>query len=312
MLANSSESERGASGSAADREAASEPERSSAGVPECFGRNVDLYGDDGFARIQRGYVAVIGLGGVGSHCAVNLARSGVGRLLIVDFDRLTASSLNRNPIAGPDDVGRLKADVLADHLRCTCAETTVAVSHAFCHTETLPDLLRPGGSDTPNAPDTPASFDVPDIPASFSVPNLVIDAIDSLNPKVTLLTYCVQEQIPVLSSMGAAGRRDPTRVRVADLADTRRCPLARQVRKRLRRRGVDGGITCVFSTEPPAPPREPDLGDRTYDRGRVRSRLPSQMSLPGIFGYTLASLALDWLAGGAALPSASDSGRDDA
>jgi len=269
MLANSSESERG--------------------VPERFGRNVDLYGDDGFARIQRGYVAVIGLGGVGSHCAVNLARSGVGRLLIVDFDRLTASSLNRNPIAGPDDVGRLKADVLADHLRCTCAETTVAVSYAFCHAETLPDLLRPGGSGTPSAPDTPASF---------GVPNLVIDAIDSLNPKVTLLTYCVQEQLPVLSSMGAAGRRDPTRVRVADLADTRRCPLARQVRKRLRRRGVDGGITCVFSTEPPAPPREPDLGDRTYDRGRVRNRLPSQMSLPGIFGYTLASLALDWLAGG--------------
>ncbi len=278
MPANSSESERGA--------------------PERFGRNVDLYGDDGFARIRRGYVAVIGLGGVGSHCAVNLARSGVGRLLIVDFDRLTTSSLNRSPIAGPDDVGSLKADVLAGHLRRTCAETTVGVSYAFCHAETLPDLLRPGGSDTPNAPDTP---DTPDTPVSSDVPDtpdIVIDAIDSLNPKVTLLTYCVQEQLPVLSSMGAAGRRDPTRVRVADLADTRRCPLARQVRKRLRRRGVDGGITCVFSTEPPAPPREPDLGDRTYDRGRVRNRLPSQMSLPGIFGYTLASLALDWLAGG--------------
>jgi len=284
MLANSSESEQG--------------------VPERFGRNVDLYGDDGFARIQRGYVAVIGLGGVGSHCAVNLARSGVGRLLIVDFDRLTASSLNRNPIAGPDDVGRLKADVLADHLRCTCAETTVTVSYAFCHAETLPDLLRPGGSaatdtpDAPDIPDVPDTADVPDAPDVPNTPDIVIDAIDSLNPKVTLLAYCVQEQLPVLSSMGAAGRRDPTRVRVADLADTRRCPLARQVRKRLRRRGVDGGITCVFSTEPPAPPREPDLGDRTYDRGRVRNRLPSQMSLPGIFGYTLASLALDWLAVG--------------
>lgn len=257
------------------------------GVPVRFGRNADLYGNDGFARIRRGSVAVIGLGGVGSHCAVNLARSGVGRLLIVDFDRVTASSLNRSPVAGPGDIGRLKADVLGDHLRRTCDDTDVVVSHAFCAADTLSDLLGSGRGEQAGSP---AARGLP------RPPDLVIDAIDSLNPKVTLLAYCVQERLPVLSSMGAAGRRDPTRVHVADLEATSVCPLARQVRSRLRRRGVAGGITCVFSTEPPAPPREPDLGDRTYDRGRLRNRLPSQMSLPGVFGYTLASLALDRLA----------------
>jgi tRNA A37 threonylcarbamoyladenosine dehydratase len=210
---------------------------------------------------------------------VNLARSGLGRLLVVDFDRLTASSLNRHPTAGPDDVGRLKSEILAEHLRRTCPETVVEVSSAFCHAEVLDDLLRP------------------EIPP---IPDLVIDAIDSLNPKVTLLAYCVAQRSPVLSSMGAAGRRDPTQVRVADLAQTRSCPLARQVRQRLRRRGILTGITCVYSEEVPAPPREPDLADRTCDRGRIRRRLPSQMSLPGVFGYTLASLALDRLAGGGA------------
>jgi tRNA A37 threonylcarbamoyladenosine dehydratase len=206
-----------------------------------------------------------------------LARSGVGRLLVVDFDRLTASSLNRHPIAGPEDIGRLKTEVLDDHLKRTCPETSVMVSNAFCHHEVLDELLGPGRPDQPD---------------------LIVDAIDSLNPKVALLSYCVQQWLPVLSSMGAAGRRDPTRIRVADLAQTRHCPLARQVRQRLRRRGVTGGVTCVYSEEVPASPREPDLADRTCERGRIRNRLPSQMSLPGIFGYSLASLALDWLAGG--------------
>ena len=251
--------------------------------PTRFSRTVDLYGEAGFARIRAAYVAVIGLGGVGSHCAVSLARSGVGRLLVVDFDTVTESSLNRSPVAGPGDVGQLKAVVLAAHLRNMCPDTQVIPSQEFCHLETLPALLRPN---------------------TDAAPDLNIDAIDSLNPKVTLLEYCVREELAVLSSMGAAGRRDPTRMRVAELAETRVCPLAREVRRRLKRRWISGridgdqsgAITCVFSDEPPAPPRPPDLDDRTCERGRVRNRLASQMSLPGIFGYTLAALALDRLA----------------
>lgn len=256
-----------------------------------FARVIDLYGEAGFQRLRRAHAAVIGLGGVGAHATLCLARSGLGRLLIVDFDLVTASSLNRNPVAGPDDVGRPKVAVLAEHLARTCPDTNVEPRREFCHTETLRDLLHPG---------------------TAAAPDLVLDAIDSRNPKVTLLEFCLTEGLAVISSMGAAARRDPSRIRFGDLADTRICPLARHVRRHLKRRGFTRGIPCIWSEESPAPPREPDIGDRTLERGRVRNRLPSQMALPGIFGYALAAMALDRLVGGGMtkVDSDADSGID--
>ena len=243
-------------------------------MAERFGRVADLYGAAGLARLRKARVAVIGLGGVGAHAAVCLARSGVGTLVLVDFDLVTASSLNRSPVAGPADVGRPKVEVLAEHLALTCPDTVVVARRDFCHAETLTDLLQPG---------TPAAAD------------LVVDAIDSRNPKVTLLAFCLAQKVPVVSSMGAAGRRDPAALRTGDLEETRVCPLARQVRRLLKHRGVAGVLPCVWSEEPPAPCFPPDLGDRILERGRVRNRLPSQMALPGIFGYAVAALALDQL-----------------
>ncbi|MFO7652229.1 MAG: tRNA threonylcarbamoyladenosine dehydratase [Candidatus Krumholzibacteriia bacterium] len=254
---------------------ASEPrERADDGIPARFGRVADLYGLAGLARLRLARVAVIGLGGVGAHAAVCLARSGLGQLLLVDFDLVTASSLNRSPVAGPADVGRAKVDVLAEHLARACPETAVETRRDFCHAESLAALLQPGTS---------------------AAPDLVLDAIDSRNPKVTLLAYCLENALPVISSMGAAGRRDPAALRTGDLAQTRVCPLARHVRRYLKRRGALGPVPCVWSEEDPATPCEPDSGDRTLDRGRVRNRLPSQMALPGIFGYALAALALERL-----------------
>ena len=241
-------------------------------IPERFGRTVDLYGTGGFALLRAARVAVIGLGGVGGHAAQALARSGVGALLLVDFDPVTASSLNRSAFAGPDDVGRPKVEVAAAHLARTCPDTRVETRQAFFHEDSAAELLDPA-------------------------PDLVVDAIDSLNPKVALLAWCVRRGLPVVSSMGASSRRDFTKVRCADLAETRICPLAKKLRQRLGRLGVRAGIPCVYSEERPAPALPPDLGDLSCDRGRVRNRLPSQMSLPGIFGYALAALALDRLAG---------------
>jgi tRNA A37 threonylcarbamoyladenosine dehydratase len=235
--------------------------------PERFARTVDLYGAGGFRRIRSAQVAVFGLGGVGSHAALALARSGIGTLLLVDFDCITASSLNRNPVAGPADVGRPKVEFLAAHLALTCPDTTVTTRQVFFHDDTAAELLTPA-------------------------PDLVIDAIDSLNPKVLLLAHCSRRELPVISSMGASSRSDVTRVRTGDLATTRICPLAKKVRQRLRRLGIAGGITCVYSEETPVPSLPPAREDLTVDRGRVRNRLPSQISLPGIFGYALASLAL--------------------
>jgi len=236
-----------------------------------FARLVDHYGAEGFARIRASRVAVIGLGGVGAHAAVALARSGVGAMLLVDFDAVTATSLNRSPAAGPADVGRPKVDVVAEHLARTCPDTALETRREFCHEETVAALLSPR-------------------------PDVVCDAVDSLTPKLALLAYCAAQDLPVVSSMGASSRRAVTGLRAGDIAETRGCPLARRVRLGLRRRGVAAGIPCIWSEEPGGGALPPDLGDRLHERGRVRNRLPSQISLPGMFGYALAALALERLA----------------
>ncbi len=243
----------------------------SSGYPERFTRTVDLYGEDGFAGIRASHVMVCGLGGVGAHAAVALARSGVGVLTLVDFDEVTPSSLNRSPAATEDDLGRPKAEVMRDHLVRTCPATEVHAVRAFFHADSADELLDPA-------------------------PAMVADAIDSLNPKVTLLELCVRRGVPVVSSMGAAGRTDVSLVQSGDLWSSRRCPLASRVRKFLRRKGIDAPIPCIWSEEQPRAALPPDLGDQVLDRGRVRNRLPSGIALPGIFGYALASLILDRLA----------------
>jgi len=245
----------------------------SSDFPERFTRTVDLYGIDGFNRVCSASVLVCGLGGVGAHAALALARSGVGALILADFDLITDSSLNRNPVAGPADVGRLKAEVLAEHLGLTCPDTSVTAVREFVHDDTLDALLTPA-------------------------PDLVVDAIDSANPKLALLARCLGDGRPIVSAMGAAGRREVAALRSGDLWESQGCPLASRVRKFLRRRGVTAPLPCVWSEEPPAAALPPDLEDRTLDRGRVRNRLPSAIAVPGAAGYALASLALDRLAEG--------------
>lgn len=128
-------------------------------------------------------------------------------------------------------------------------------------------------------------------------PNLVIDAIDSLGPKTTFLEGAVSRGLPVIASMGASSRTDPAKIRVGDLSETSVCPLARHLRKWLRRRGVDQGITAVYSVEPPRAQLPPDDQEQPLERGRARNRLPSLSTLPGIFGYTAANEAILRLSG---------------
>ena len=242
-------------------------------MQETFRRVRDFYGEEGFAAIRKSTILVAGLGGVGSHCALALARSGVGKLYLVDFDCITASSLNRNPLAGSADVGKNKAEFFTEALRNLCPETKCVPMNVFIHTDYLEKNPLPGDTD------------------------LVADAIDSLNPKTHLLEYCSLKRIPVFSSMGAAGRRDVSSIRTGDISLSGGCPLARMVRKYLRRRGISEGINCVWSTEPPVKPLPPDDEPRLETRGRIRNSLPSLITLPGVFGYTLAQLILDSVTG---------------
>ncbi len=236
-----------------------------------FDRVVDFLGEETHRRLMKARIVVIGLGGVGCHAAIALARCGAGTLKLVDFDLLTETSLNRNPIAGLSDIGKPKVEVLASQLRKTCPNTEIETDVEFFHENTASKILDPP-------------------------PDIVVDAIDSLNPKVALLEYCIRNRIPVVSSMGASGRRNPSLVRRGDISQTNNCPLARQVRKYLRTRGISEGIQCVYSVESAGKHAlPPDTDDQTLIRGRIRNRIPSLITMPGIFGYALADLVLEFI-----------------
>lgn len=236
------------------------------------GRTIDLLGAEGFERLRRSLVVVVGLGGVGSHAAVALARAGLGRLRLVDFDTVSPSSLNRSAFARREDVGKPKVEVLAGFIRAIDPELQVEAMPLFFHEDTAAEVLA-------------------------GRPDFVIDAIDSVTPKLALLLACQARDLPVVSCMAASARTDPLQLRIGDIAETRCCPLARVIRKQLRRHGVQRGVLCVYSLEEGRAPLPPDLGEETLRRGRVRRRLPSLSTLPGIFGYSAAGLVIGRLSG---------------
>jgi tRNA A37 threonylcarbamoyladenosine dehydratase len=208
-----------------------------------FDRMGRLAGDDGMARLFGAHVMIVGVGGVGSFAAESLARSGVGRLTLVDFDRVCVTNSNRQLQALKTTVGEHKAKVLAARLR------EINPQGRF---EAITEFYSPA-----NAADL------------FALqPDWVVDAIDNVSTKCHLLSECGQRAIPVVSSMGSAGRVDPTLVTITDLAATKFCPLAQDVRRILRHqygfptRGKFG-IRAVYSLEQARPPV-----DLHYDNGR--------------------------------------------
>jgi tRNA A37 threonylcarbamoyladenosine dehydratase len=206
-------------------------------VPRRFDRVARLLGGGGLAKLARSHVAVFGLGGVGSYAVEGLARSGVGRLTLVDFDDVCITNVNRQLHAFPSTVGRAKSDLMVERVRAIDPHIVVDGYREFYDEATSERLLA-------------------------GKPDVVIDAIDNVTAKIHLLATCVRRGIPVISSLGAAAKLDPTRVRVVPLADTMMDPLARVVRKYLKRRhGIEcvevEGLYAVYSDEEPVPP-DPD------------------------------------------------------
>jgi tRNA A37 threonylcarbamoyladenosine dehydratase len=228
-----------------------------------------LLGPDGCARLAAARVAVFGLGGVGSFAVEALARAGIGELRVVDHDVVNPTNLNRqlfglHSTLGIPKVEAARARILDIHPACH-----VDARLAFIHNETVAELLLPRT-------------------------DLVIDAIDSLNAKTALLQACVEAGIPVISSMGAGGRVDGGALQVGDLAETRLCPLATKLRQRLRRRGIEGGIRCVYSLEPrraSLPPQAQDV-DAHVGAGRRRTPVGTISFLPAMFGLRAAQEAI--------------------
>jgi tRNA threonylcarbamoyladenosine dehydratase len=234
-----------------------------------------MIGDAGLARLQRSRVTLVGLGAVGSYATEALARAGVGALRLVDFDVVRPGNLNRQLFALHSTVGRPKAEVARERVLAINPACEVEALPLFAHTDTLPAILA-------------------------GPPDLLIDAVDAVNPKVELLAAALTGGIPVISSMGAALRTDPTQVRTGPLSGVQGCPLARRVRTGLRRRGLPLELPCVYSTEPVVPgfTLPPEAGEpHAPGRGRERRVLGSLPTLTGIFGLTAATLALRLLLG---------------
>jgi tRNA A37 threonylcarbamoyladenosine dehydratase len=199
-----------------------------------FDRTARLMGDAALDRLAGATVTVFGVGGVGSFAAEGLARSGVGRIILVDFDRICVTNVNRQLHALKGTLGKPKVVVMAERLRAINPDAVVEARAEFYAEKSAARLLTPE-------------------------PDVIIDAIDNVAAKLHLIATCVRERLRLVSAMGAAARTDPTQVRVADLAETRRDPFARELRKLLRKKhGLDCarplGVTAVYSEEDPIAP----------------------------------------------------------
>lgn len=215
---------------------------------------------------------MFGLGAVGGYAVEGLARAGVARLTLVDFDQIQPTNINRQILALESTLGQPKVEAAA---------ARVADINPHCRIEALNRFV-----------DQDSAAEILD-----GRPDFVIDAIDSLNPKVQLLLASHRRGLHTLSSMGAALRTDPALIRIGDISETRRCPLARRIRKRLKKEGIASGITCIYSTEivdfdyqvPAAADAYGDDDGCQVERGRARRTLGSLPTLTAIFGLMLAN-----------------------
>lgn len=232
-------------------------------MADSFVRSRLLLGGHNLVKLQQSHVMVIGLGGVGSYAAEALARSGVGRMSLVDRDRVETSNINRQIPALHSTVGLFKTDVLAARLVDINPGLEIAK-----HTR---------------AYDALSSAEI-----LAARPDFAVDAIDSLVDKRHLITACLHEEIPIVSSMGMANRLDPSCIKIADIAATHTCPVARILRRELKKDGIETGLTVVFSTEIPFPvPR----------REEENASLGSVAFVPSVAGLYLASYVVRRICG---------------
>ncbi len=246
--------------------------------PHRFSRTEILIGREGLATLEKASVAVFGLGGVGGHAAEALCRAGIGRLVIVDFDDVCLTNINRQIIALDPTVGKSKAFVMAERMKAINPVVDVVPCKDFYSAENSDFLLA-------------EQYDY------------VLDAIDTITSKLHLIRGCRERGLPIVSSMGAASKVDPTLIRVADIAETHKCRMARIVRKLLKKQGIERDVKVVFSTEEYREPAVKDIRcredcacpDRDVPGISCRHRhvtLGSISYIPAIFGLTMAGVAI--------------------
>lgn len=242
----------------------------SKGESDRFLRTRLLLGDEAVERLELTRVTVVGLGAVGSYAVEGLARSGVGHLRVVDFDRVNLTNINRQLYALESTQGMLKVEAARARIKDINPACEVEALPVFAEADTMDQILEPA-------------------------PDILIDAIDSVGPKIELLASAIKRNIPVVSSMGAALRLDPLRIKIDNIFHTHSCPLAKQLRKHIRKVNQSADVTCVYSDEPvPGPLENADelLPAEVSEKGRKRRVLGSMSTLTGIFGLYIATEAI--------------------
>ena len=228
-----------------------------------------IMGREGLKRLAASTVMVIGLGGVGSNCAEALARGGVGRLVVVDHDVVSASNINRQAIAFESTIGRKKTEVMS---------AMIADINPAIQVEEVDRFL--------SAEDVSAFMD-----GYRGQVDYVVDAIDTVSAKIELAVYADREGLRLISSMGAANKLHPECLRLADIYETTNCPLSRVVRRECRKRGVRG-LRVLYSCEQARPATVPE-GAGPHDR----SNLGTASYMPPIMGQMIAGAVIRELAG---------------
>ena len=227
-----------------------------------------LLGPEKLKMLRRANVLVVGVGGVGAYAAEMIVRSGVGRMTIADADKVSESNINRQLVALHSTVGREKCDILRDRLLDINPELQLTVVNRFIKDDETDALLD---SD---------KFDY------------VVDAIDTLSPKLALIKGSLDRGIPVVSSMGAGAKTDPTLMEIRDIAKTHHCPLAHMLRKRLHKIGIRRGFKAVFS---PEPVREGAM--ILCEEQNKKSNVGTISYIPALFGIGCASVVIRGLVG---------------
>ncbi len=225
-----------------------------------------LMGEEGLATLAGSTVIVVGLGGVGAYAAEMLCRAGVGRLVLLDSDTVSVTNKNRQLIALDSTIGKNKTDVLAARLKDINPEVVLDLVCEYVEENNVERLL--GGYK----------------------PDYVVDAIDTLSPKIALVKYCMDNSIPLVSSMGAGAKYDATAIRIKDLSKSFNCPLAYMLRKKLRKIGISKGFDVVFSEELP----DKDAIVPMEERNK-KSQVGTISYLPAVFGCVCAQAAITHL-----------------
>lgn len=238
-----------------------------------FSRNELAIGKEGLNILKGSSVAVLGVGGVGSFAVEALARSGVGRLILVDKDDVDITNINRQIHALLSTIGKPKVDLMKERIADINPECEVIALKMFYTEETYETFF------------------------SYK-PDFVIDASDTISYKIHLMKECLKRKIPIISSMGAANKTDPTRFKIADISQTHTDPIAKVIRTKLRKEGIRKGMKVVFSDESPIVIREEVRKEVGNDEATIRkAKMPpsSNAFVPSVAGLIMASYVINEL-----------------